>query len=350
MAIFNTIIDSYSDTNELDVAMESYGYPEESEVVAEDFVGEDICREFAEHAYKLEASTYIIDVALETAVLEGADVDTLTENALTDLLKKAQDGILKVWSKLQGWITKMKNKFRAFVNAKTKFVNQHKTSILNKFDAHAGTDSAFKYSGYEYPDSSIDEGTKAIEAAKNAARTAAKFTDTDEDMESVFSRIASAAGLKDNVSNIAALGAAITEKFRGREISQDEAKKSEVERWIKDVQDAKSTYTKITDAEAKAKKEVNEIIKNLKSAEKDAKKDKNKDGAAKIHKIVKYNNMVMSVVSKVTTVIINNYSAMFRQESACLKSIYGLSDKKAAKESTTVSESFNFFDSAYNTL
>lgn len=353
MAIFNTLFENdLYETSDLDVAMESYGYTGDNQTYPEELIGEDICREFAEHAYKLEASEYIIDIALETAAMNGEDVDVMMENALTDLLNKAKEGILKLWDKLQSWITKVKNQFRAWAIPRTKYIAENKNGILKRIELHgAGSKNPFTYSGYEYPNSSDEYAKSVIEAAKARAKKQSEFTDSDEDTETFYQKIGDAVGIdtKSSASSLSSLAAGISEKFRGKEVIDKTPSKATVEQWIKDLSDVKGTFTKITDAESKAKKDVNDIIKNLKSAEKDAKKDDNKDAAAKIHKIVKYNNLVMSVVSKLTTVVISNYSAMFKQESKCLVQISKLSDKKE-KETTTQKESFGFFDAAYDIL
>lgn len=353
MAIFNTLFENdLYETSDLDVAMESYGYTGNNRTYPEELIGEDICREFAEHAYKLEASEYIIDIALETAAMNGEDVDVMMENALTDLLNKAKEGILKLWDKLQSWITDVKNQFRAWAIPKTKYIAENEKGIIKRIQLHgSNSKNPFTYSGYEYPKMEKDKdfSTAVILAAKDRAKKQSEYTDSDEDSETFYQKIGDAVGIdtKSSASSLSSLAAGISEKFRGKEIIDKTPSEATVKQWIADLSDVKGTFKKITDAEANAKKEVNAIIKNLKDAEKDAKKDDNKEAAAKIHKIVKYNNLVMSVISKLTTVVISNYSAKFKQESKCLVQISKLSDKE---EKTPQKESFGFFDAAYDIL
>lgn len=358
MAIFNTVMENISDvvtenvsdTSELDIAMESYGYTANEAMVTENEVADDICREFAEHAYKLEASTYMVDIALETAAMNGEDVESVMENALKSILDRAKKGIMAAWNSLQTFITNMKNKFRAFSTAKSSFVKKHKKKIEENAEKFKSGDNAFRFSGYEYPNPSVKFGKDIIAAAQNAAKDYSTHVETTPDLQVVFAKIAKDGGLKSEVRDIPTLGAAITNEFRGRKIEEetlDEAKVN-VSDWINNVENAKSTFDAISAQEAIAKQAVNTILKDIKDLEKFSKKqDDGKDIAAYLHTGVKYNNMVMSVITKVTSVLVNNYGAMFKQQSRCLSTLYSKKEPKAKKKEK-VDESFSFFDKVYD--
>lgn len=348
MAIFNTLFES-SDTDittdVLDEELAKADLPDE-DVNTELDGGDELVKEFNESTYMLEAAMYIADVQLETAVYEGSSVESLMENAVTDFLKKAKENILKLWNKLQTWIRETIANIRAFASASTGFVKKHETEIKKRF---ANNGDTYDYSGYDFDESGFDKCSYVIDIIKGESQSALNAPASSDTMATIFSKVGAKLNASGDTNSVAELGARIQDLCRGVEVNNKKPDSTTVDNWIKTVKDASTILKQLSKAEADAKKHFNTIITDLKKKEKEAEKAKESDNASRIHNAVKFNNLLASAVSKVTTVFIKCRTEQFKAYSRRLKEIYALKEKKEKKTEAT-NEGFSLLDAAFNIL
>lgn len=339
MAIFNSIFESYT-TDVLDEELEKVDELGD-DVAAEPEGGDDIVKEFCRDFYMLEATMYVMDIQLETAVFEGASIESVMENVLTDLIKKAKDSILKLWNKLKNWIRDRIRQLKTAVAASTNFVKKHKSDILKKYNKNK---KGFKPTGYLYENDKSFEAAKAsITEVRNQARNA---TGSPEDIDAAMANVGAkfkgfeGVSLKDvdniETGSLAALGAVMTSACRGTELEGESVvKESDVQRWIDTCLGAQKTITALSKDEDDAKKEISKIIDELKKAEAKAKALKTDAGdtdAANIRNTITFNNRIAALVSKVTTVVVNIRCEQFKTYSRYLRQINGLKGEDANEE------------------
>lgn len=365
MAIFNSVFESTS-VDILEAELESANiYTPDMNGEVED--GDNIVAEFCRDMYMLEASMYVADVQLETAVSEGANIEATMENFLTDAVATAKKKVLELWEKLQKWFKEMISKFRAFTAASASFVKKHSNEIMNNYKKN--TD--WKYSGYKYNEAAFTAADGAIDKIRDSAYSKADSSngmDIDIAMANVGKSFKGADGIDASTyqdietGSVAALGTVIMGACRGTEADDEHPAEDVVQGWINTCREAEKTLNKLNAHEAEAKKQISKIIAELKKAEKEAKKsEKGKDdksGSTSIHNTIKFNTKLAAIVSKVTTVIVNARIEQFKAYSRRLREIKGLkgSDKKKEENTETApetapaesaKESFNLLNNAF---
>lgn len=302
--------------------------------------------EFTQNSYTLESAMYAADSIMERAIFEGAsDADVLIENALTDMIDKVKEGIVKLWNKFTKWVTDVRDKLRLFVGANNKFVTKHKNDILDKINAHP----EFKYTGFKFnlsvgKDIENLMGTELMDEAKiNKLVEEYGSSLTTSDLISYLA--GQTKKFDSNADSIAEIGSQLAVQFNnGKEDAEEyTTNKSEVEAWMNELKDAKTTNDNLRKAEAKAKEKISNIIKSLDKAKADAKKvkaksdeDKEEKNAniATINAKIKVANFSASFISKLATITINNYMRAYKQHNRVCREIYGLSSPKKEETKT----------------
>lgn len=354
MAIFSSVFESTNTEDILDAELETADI-ETPEMSGEDGEGDDIVSEFCRDAYMLEASMYVMDVQLETSVAEGASIESVMENVFTDLIAKAKKKILELWEKLKETITNLRVKFKAFSAASVNFVKKHENQIIEKYKKNP----KYEFAGYHYDDKAFEMAAGVVDDIRDKAYKAGDSSN-EYDMNIALANIGQT--FKGKVPNssgadrafddldtgsVAALGAVILAACRGEE-NKEPATTDEttVKRWISTCKAAEDVLKETYNHEASAKKQISDIIADLKKAEKKAKDAEknasNKSASAEISNTIKFNTALAAVIGKVTTVIINARVEQYKAYSRRLKEIYALKDKKEATQ-----ESFNLLNDAF---
>lgn len=117
----------------------------------------EITRESAEQMYALNASMYVTDVMLETAILEGEEVEEVFESVVKDSLEKAKKIFTNFFQKLRAWFMAVKQKLTIMFTSAEKFVDKYEKELHEK----AKQVKDFEYEGYNY---NVDAGQDAAEA------------------------------------------------------------------------------------------------------------------------------------------------------------------------------------------
>lgn len=359
MAIFNSVFESVSADDILDKEIAEAGI-DTPESTGEPSEADEIVAEFCKEAYMLEASMYVADIQLESAVLEGASVDAVMENFLTNAIENAKKNILKLWEKLKKFFKETANKFKAFAAASASFVKKHGTEIVNKYKKFP----KWTYSGYKFNEKAFEGAAKVVtDIQAKAHKSASDALDIDIAMANVgksfktYDTKAIPRSTYEDIEtgSVAALGAVIMGACRGEEVENEHPDEGVVQDWVNTCRDAEKTLNKIYEEETKAKKAIADIITEFKKAENDAKdaekKSSNGDSSKStaIHNTIKFNSKLAAVISKVSTVIVNARTEQYRAYSRHLKDIYSLkgSGESVQEELSVEKNSYNLLNSAF---
>lgn len=368
MAFFdNCLFESagYDDTNvDLDQELEDAGIETNTDDIDALPTEESafmIDSEFVRECYKLESSMYITDIMIESACMEGANADVLVENALTDLLDKCKDGILKLWDKFTAWLRKVQASVRAFMNGCKVFLKKNSKESLK--DKLPKIDPEVKYSAYP---NLMGKGVSRLgDYMKNALKSISDVSvdkldaiaDNDVWYDTAIQKIANELKIPkaQNINDIGSLATQFQKTMVGEE---------ETDKVLKDIGDgsviamydtldkAKDIYLAITNAESETKKNIKKAIDTLNKLKKDA----NEENTKKIHAGVKYNNFLVRCTSRIASTYVNITTQEMKQCGRLLKQIANASEapkngeEKKENASASFASGFSFFDKAYEML
>lgn len=355
MAIFTSIFES---NTELDIKLESNDKEYEFDE-ADTF--DDTITEYCKEMYALDAVMYIVDVQLESAVLEGTteSVQTLAENALGDFFKNIADKIKDIWNKVRDWIRERIMNIKAGFAASSQFMKKHGGEVIDKFKKNG---SKWKYTGNQYVAGNGDSLSQGVAGHKAAMDDILKDIKAASDKPSEYSeRVMStvigdiatklnlANGSGEQATSIAELGSMIAKSMRFEYVTDHVPSESEIKIWVSDCEKAKDYVNDVDKAGTAMERAAKEALASVKKLERDASKNDNKTGAAEYHSCAKYIAQMIAVSSKITTGIVNAMIEAIKAYSSRCKSLYKLSED-TTKKSTKESYSTSLFDNALNCL
>lgn len=125
---------------------------------------QDAVAENAREMYTIAAGLYLVDASLERkSVLEGANVESLLEGAVSNALERMQGAIIRLWQKVKAWFNSAIEYFQIMFSSGEKFVKKFEKQITDK------NVSGFTYDGYKWD---MKGGDQAAEIAIGAAEVA----------------------------------------------------------------------------------------------------------------------------------------------------------------------------------
>lgn len=118
---------------------------------------QEIVAESSQDMYELQASLLVVDVSLEAAVTEGADVEALLESVVKDSLEKAKKAFAKFFQKVKAWLASVKKNVELVFSSGEKFADKYEKDLKDK------SVGDFEYEGHEF---TLKAGFDKMDSAK----------------------------------------------------------------------------------------------------------------------------------------------------------------------------------------
>lgn len=105
---------------------------------------DEIITESAKDSYKLRAATYVSDILMEEAVMEGANSEILLEGFGRDLWEKIKTMFKKLVAKIKEWYNAFKRALALLITSGKEFVTKFEKELLKK------NAKGYKYKTFKY--------------------------------------------------------------------------------------------------------------------------------------------------------------------------------------------------------